>query len=106
MLEIKNLHAGIDGKAILNGIDLTVKRGELHAIMGRNGSGKSTLVRLLLRFPTWEQHGGAVAPTCRNIDNGLQGGQNDFIGMQFTTRPADRHRCSYCIYSVLHGKVS
>ena len=43
MLEIKNLHAGIDGKTILNGIDLTIKPGELHAIMGRNGSGKAPL---------------------------------------------------------------
>ena len=48
-----------------------------------------TWLRLLLRFPIWEQHGGAEDATCRNIDNGLQGGQNDFIGLQFTTRPAD-----------------
>ncbi|MDT8405725.1 MAG: Fe-S cluster assembly ATPase SufC [Methylococcales bacterium] len=47
MLEIKNLHATIDDKAILNGINLTVKPGEIHAIMGPNGSGKSTLSHVL-----------------------------------------------------------
>ncbi len=47
MLEIKNLHAAIDGKPILKGINLTVKAGEMHAIMGRNGSGKSTLANII-----------------------------------------------------------
>lgn len=47
MLTIKNLHAGIEGKEILNGINLEIKAGEVHAIMGPNGSGKSTLSSVL-----------------------------------------------------------
>ena len=47
MLEIKDLHAGVGDVPILKGINLTVKAGELHAIMGPNGSGKSTLARVL-----------------------------------------------------------
>ena len=60
MLEIKNLHAGIDGKAILNGIDLTVKPGELHAIMGRNGSGKSTLANIITGRENYEVTSGTI----------------------------------------------
>ena len=47
MLDIKNLHAGIDGKEILKGLNLSIKPGEMHAIMGRNGSGKSTLANVI-----------------------------------------------------------
>ncbi len=54
MLEIKNLHANIGDKEILCGINLTIKRGEIHAIMGPNGSGKSTLSAVLVGNPMFE----------------------------------------------------
>ncbi|HWP81226.1 MAG TPA: Fe-S cluster assembly ATPase SufC [Bacteroidota bacterium] len=60
MLEIINLHAGIDGKEILKGIDLKVGKGEVHAIMGPNGSGKSTLAQVLAGRDSYEVTEGSV----------------------------------------------
>src|ERR1700744_1800750 len=61
MLIIKNLHAGIEDKQILKGIDLTVKAGEVHAIMGPNGAGKSSLASVLAGRENYEVTEGAVS---------------------------------------------
>jgi Fe-S cluster assembly ATP-binding protein len=60
MLEIKDLHAGIDGKQILKGLSLSIKAGEVHAIMGPNGSGKSTLANVLTGRPRYNVTSGTV----------------------------------------------
>ncbi|MBX6762878.1 MAG: Fe-S cluster assembly ATPase SufC [Rubrobacteraceae bacterium] len=60
MLKIENLHAGIEGKEILKGVDLEVGLGEIHAIMGPNGGGKSTLASVLMGHPRYEVTEGSV----------------------------------------------
>ena len=60
MLEVKDLHASVNGKEILKGINLSIKKGEVHAIMGPNGSGKSTLSSVLVGHPSFEVTKGSV----------------------------------------------
>lgn len=67
MLEVKNLHAGIDGQEILHGIDLEVRAGEIHAIMGPNGSGKSTLAQVLAGRDTYQVTEGQVTFRGRDL---------------------------------------
>ncbi|MFN7942078.1 MAG: Fe-S cluster assembly ATPase SufC [Thermoanaerobaculia bacterium] len=67
LLEIQNLHAAIDGREILRGIDLTIRPGEVHAIMGPNGSGKSTLAQILAGKEDYEITAGKVLLDGRDL---------------------------------------
>jgi len=67
MLSIRSLHAGVEGREILRGIDLEVKAGEVHAVMGPNGSGKSTLAQVLAGHPAYAVTAGEVRYDGQNL---------------------------------------
>ena len=86
MLEIKNLHAEIDGKQILNGLSLSVNAGEVHAIMGPNGAGKSTLAYVLGGRPGYEVTGGSVTfagEDLLDLDPHERAAAGLFLGFQY-----------------------
>jgi Fe-S cluster assembly ATP-binding protein len=66
-LKINNLHVGVEGKSILNGVNLTINRGETHALMGPNGSGKSTLAGVIMGHPNYEVTQGTIELNGKNI---------------------------------------
>lgn len=86
MLEIKNLHANVDGRPILNGINLTINAGEVHAIMGPNGSGKSTLSYVLAGREGYEVTQGEVLFEGRDLlaqEPSERAAAGIFLGFQY-----------------------
>ena len=86
MLEIKDLHAEIDGKQILNGLSLSVNAGEVHAIMGPNGAGKSTLAYVLGGRPGYEVTSGSVTfagEDLLDLDPHERAAAGLFLGFQY-----------------------
>ncbi len=67
MLKISNLHVAVGGKPILHGVDMTIRRGETHALMGPNGSGKSTLAGVIMGHPNYEVTDGTIELNGQNI---------------------------------------
>jgi Fe-S cluster assembly ATP-binding protein len=86
MLEIKDLHAGLEGTEIIKGISLTVNKGEIHAIMGPNGSGKSTLSKVLSGHPSYEVTSGTVTFNGKNLldmSPDIRALEGVFLGFQY-----------------------
>lgn len=90
MLEVKNLSAKVEGNDILKGINLSVKAGEVHAIMGPNGSGKSTLSKVIAGHPSYEVTGGEVkydinrkAVDLLELEPDVRAKEGVFLGFQY-----------------------
>jgi Fe-S cluster assembly ATP-binding protein len=79
-MQIRNLHAGIGGQEILKGVDLTVKQGEVHALMGPNGTGKSTLAYVMMGHPSYEVTAGEILFKGHNILE-LEPDQRSHLGL-------------------------
>src|ERR1043165_5165390 len=86
LLEIRGLTATVADKEILKGIDLTVEKGEIHAVMGPNGSGKSTLAQVLAGNPAYEVTGGSVTYNGENLlelDPEVRAQKGVFLAFQY-----------------------
>ncbi len=95
LLEIKDLHAGIEGREILKGLNLNVKAGEVHAIMGPNGSGKSTLSKVLAGHPTYEVISGEVLYEGKNLlelEPDERGREGIFLAFQYPVEDSGRFK--------------
>ena len=98
LLEIKDLHVSIEGKQILNGLNLTVNRGEVHAIMGPNGSGKSTLANVLAGREEYIVESGSVL--YEGIDLlGMETDERSLMGIFLAFQYPDLDRLvNFCIF--------
>jgi Fe-S cluster assembly ATP-binding protein len=106
MLEIKNLKAGIAGNEILRGLNLTVKAGEVHAIMGPNGSGKSTLAQVIAGHADYEVLGGSVdylGKDLLDLEPEERAREGIFLGFQYPVEiPGDKN--AYLLKAALNAK--
>ncbi len=87
-LEIKDLHVSIDGKKILDGLNLSIDKGEVHAIMGPNGSGKSTLANAILGHPKYTLDSGEIrvkGEVINDLSTDLRARKGIFLGFQYPT---------------------
>ena len=87
-LEVKDLHVSIEGKQILTGLNLTVEKGEVHAIMGPNGSGKSTLANAILGHPKYTVDSGDImvkGESILKLTTDLRARKGIFLGFQYPT---------------------
>ena len=87
-LEVKDLHTSIDGKAILTGLNLSINKGEVHAIMGPNGSGKSTLANAIMGHPKYNIDSGDIlvrGESILNLSTDLRARKGLFLGFQYPT---------------------
>ena len=106
MLDIKNLQVKVEGKDILKGIDLSVRAGEVHAIMGPNGSGKSTLARALAGHPQYEVTGGTVRYEGRDLldmDPDERAREGLFMAFQYPVEIAGVNN-AYVLKAALNAK--
>ena len=87
-LEVKDLRVSIDGKEILSGLNLSVEKGEVHAIMGPNGSGKSTLANAILGHPKYSVESGDIlvkGESIKSLSTDLRARKGLFLGFQYPT---------------------
>ncbi|MFI3287952.1 MAG: Fe-S cluster assembly ATPase SufC [Rikenellaceae bacterium] len=98
MIEIKNLHANVEGREILKGLNLTIGAGETHAIMGPNGAGKSTLASVLAGSPRYEVTEGEVIFKGKNLlelSVEERAGEGLFLGFQYPVEIAGVSMASF-----------